>query len=330
MFSLFRSPPLPADPFPPQATEQDIRACFRLLLGRQPNPEEWRGHSGHAGNPLDSVVSLYLTSHEFNARGLLRPQIDPSIKRVECGEFHIFYDENDIAVGRQVAGGSYEPDVAAVTRRHVLPDMSIIDIGANIGYFSLLAGSLVGPDGHVLAIEPNPRNARMLEASRRSNGYGQIVVCQVAAGRDIGLLVLNTTHSNGTTSDATGGVEALLNAETVASLPLDSLTERPVHFIKVDVEGAEYNALLGCRRLIERDHPVIITEFSPDMMSSISHITGPEYFNWLMGFGYVISVIEPDGSTNIVDVNGVMQAYGIRGTDHIDLLAIPDPDNARS
>jgi FkbM family methyltransferase len=324
MFPLFRTKVAPpAKDFPPEATEQDILACFRLLLGRPPNPEEWRGHAGHAGNLLESVVSLYLTSHEFAARGLFRPQLDPRIKRAEGPGFHIFVDENDLAVGRQVAHGVYEPDVAAVMRRYILPGMSIIDIGANIGYFSLLAATVVGAQGHVLAVEPNPRNARMLEASSRSNGFNQILVLQIAAGRDTGLLVLNTTHSNGTTSDAPPDLAKLLSAETVACFPLDLVVRQPVQLIKVDVEGAEYNALLGCRRLIARDHPVIVTEFSPGMLSGVSHITGPDYLRWLTECGYVVSVIEADGSTHPADVDGVMQAYARRGSDHINLVALP-------
>ena len=329
MFSLFRqktaSRPVA---FPPDATEQDIHACFRLLLGRLPNPEEWRGHSSHAGNPLASVVSLYLTSREFATRGLMKPPRDPQIKRVECSGFHIFIDDNDIAVGRQVAGGNYEPDVTSVVRRFLRPGMSVVDIGANIGYFALLAASIVGSEGHVLAVEPNPRNARMLEASRRSNGFGQISICQIAAGREIGLLVLNTTHSNGTTSAASDDMNELLNAETVASLPLDSLVTsgRRVDFIKVDVEGAEYNALYGCRRIIEADRPIIVTEFSPGMMGSISNISGTDYLCWLAERGYRLSVIEPDGSTNQADVEAVMNAYISRNSDHIDLLATPGPN----
>lgn len=326
MFSLFRRKTASRpENFPPDATEQDILACFRLLLGRLPNPEEWRGHSSHAGNPLDSVVSLYLTSLEFSTRGLTKPARNPQIKRVECSGFHIFIDDNDIAVGRQVAGGNYEPDVTSVVRRFLRPSMSVVDIGANIGYFALLAASIVGTDGHVLAVEPNSRNVRMLEASRRSNGFGQISICQIAAGRDLGLLVLNTTHSNGTTSAASGDINELLNAETVASLPLDSLvpSDRRVDLIKVDVEGAEYNALFGCQRIIEADHPIIITEFSPGMMRSISNISGPDYLRWLAECGYGLSVIEPDGSTNAADVEGVMNAYVSRNSDHIDLLATP-------
>src|SRR5437763_1214106 len=53
------------------ATHEDIYYCFRLLLGRVPNAEEWPGHSSRAGEDLGNVVSSYLTSREFAARGLL-------------------------------------------------------------------------------------------------------------------------------------------------------------------------------------------------------------------------------------------------------------------
>lgn len=337
MFQLFRRKPFPAepstppvpelapDPFPATATEADILACFRLLLGRPPNPEEWRGHSSHAGAPLDTIVSLYLTSREFAQRGMMKPAIDPRVRLIECDGFLLYIDEQDVAVGLQVMRGSFEPDVTKVFRQRLKPGMSVIDIGANIGYFAMLSASLVGVGGHVLAVEPNPRNARMLEASRRANGFDQISVCQTAAGRALDLLVLNTTHSNGTTSAANGAVEHLLDAETVACLPLDSLVarERRVDFIKVDVEGAEYNALLGCKGIVERDHPMIVSEFSPGMMGSISNISGPDYLRWLTGCGYNLNVIQPDGSLQAANtVQDVMDLYIARNVDHIDLLAL--------
>ena len=68
--------PLPFEPEHPDergllATSEDIRACFRLILGREPSAEEWPGHSSHAGTPLEAVVHGYLTSLEFQRRNLL-------------------------------------------------------------------------------------------------------------------------------------------------------------------------------------------------------------------------------------------------------------------
>lgn len=309
------------------ATVEDIYFCFRLILGRPPNPEEWQGHSTQVGNDLARVVAGYTNSLEFARRDIAHPGHQGNISLTQQDGFQIYAAEDDAAVGRHIAAGAYEPDVTAVFRRSLRPGMSVIDIGANIGFFAMLSASLVGQSGRVLAVEPNPRNARMLEASRRANGFDHLTLCQVAAGRETGILVLNTSHSNGTTSSASDNLERLLSAETVACVKIDALVDPDtrVDFIKVDVEGAEYNALLGCHRIMEKCRPVIVTEFSPDMIGSISGISGPDYLRWLISMGYDLAVIQPDGSAQPMagDFNAVMNAYGVRGTDHIDILATP-------
>lgn len=310
----------------PAATREDIAACFRLLLGREPNPEEGAGHMAQAGQPLAGVVAGYLNSLEYARRGLMQAELGaPSLAQRD--RFALYAREADEAVGRHVLHGAYEPEVDAAFRAALRPGMGVIDLGANIGYFTMLAASLVGPGGFVLAVEPNPDNASLLEASRRHNGFEQVRVAQLAAGRKIGLLALNTSHSNGTTSEAGGDAAALLRARTVACVPVCMLLdkERRIDLIKVDVEGAEYNALLGAESLLRRDRPVIISEFSPDLMPGISGIDGPGYLGWLYGLGYGIAVLHPDRGPEHTgqDAGAVMAAYARRGTDHIDLLAKP-------
>lgn len=312
----------------PITTEHDIRMCFRLLLGRNPNPEEWAGHSAQAGQDLAQVVAGYTNSLEFARRTPARPDAAPAIAQRDG--YRLYASPADIQIGRHVLDGVYEPEIEALFRAIVRPGMAIIDIGANIGVFTMLSAHLAGPTGAVLAIEPNPDNARMIEASRRLNGFDHVTVAQAGAGRALGLLVLNTTHSNGTTSDPGDDLAQLLQSRTVACLPVDTLVStmwpgRPVALIKVDVEGAEYNALLGAQATIARDHPTIITEFSPTFMPGISGVSGPEYLQWLHAQGYEIAIIDPDGPPIPAgqDPNRVMQAFEARNKDHIDLLATP-------
>ncbi len=313
-------------PYDPLADADDIFYCFRLLLGRSPNPEEWRGHASRVGEKLDSVVASYAGSLEFSRRGLTAQDHMGGITLAELPGFRIYVAADDAAVGRHVRDDNYERDVTAVFRRLLAPGMGVLDIGANIGYFAMLSASLVGGAGHVLAIEPNPRNARMLEASRRANGFTQVTLSQTAAGPNTGLLVLHRSHSNGTTSTLPEGVAVLLDAETVPCVRPDALVspDRRIDLIKVDVEGAEYQALLGCAGIIARDRPTIISEFSPDLMEGISGIDGRGYLKWLTGLGYELSVVEPDGSLHVArNTEDVMAAYQQRGTDHIDIVAQP-------
>lgn len=306
------------------ATEADILACFRLLLGREPNPEERAGHLARVGEPLAAVVSSYVNSLEFARRRLQDPTAAlPQI--AERDGFRLFASPDDLAVGQSVLAGGYEPEVEAVFRATLRPGMRALDVGANIGFFTMLAASLVGSKGHVLAFEPNPRNARMAEASRRMNGFEHVTVMQAGAGRVPGLLALNTSFSNGTTSAL--DTDAVLGAETVACLPIDrlALPGGRIDLIKIDVEGAEFNALVGAEGLIRRDRPLIVFEFGPGQLPGISGVSGEELLRWLLDRNYALEVVEREGppTPHGRDWQAVLDAYVARGTDHIDVIARP-------
>jgi FkbM family methyltransferase len=307
------------------ATHEDIFYCFRLLLGRSPNPEEWPGHSSRAGEDLENVVASYVTSREFAERGLLNKTYSDTVELVRLPRFSLFVSNDDLAVGHHVVGGSYEPGIAAILDRYVKPGMSVVDIGANIGYLTMLLASLVEASGLVVAVEPNPENIKLLEASRRVNGFGQVLVMQAAAGRQTGVLALNVSHSNGTTGELPYNLDAILASRPVPCFALDTILPGNSHFdfVKIDTEGAELNALIGLSETIDRDRPVIVSEFSPGMLPGISHCSGPEYLRFLIAKGYRIGVIEQDGSESSFgnDVDGVMGAYSHSGVDHIDIIA---------
>lgn len=313
--------------FSPRATEADIYHCFRLLLGRLPNREEWPGHTMRIGEPLEQVVTSYASSLEFSRRGLHRSQALGGVELAELSRFRIYTQTDDAAVGRYVRDDNYETDVTAVFRHVLRPGSNVLDLGANIGYFTMLSAELVGPTGSVIAVEPNPTNARLIEASRRANGFSQVTVIQVAAGPAPGLLVLHRAHSNGTTSAPPDEVTALFDSETVGCVRADTLVPegRRIDLIKVDVEGAEYLALSGCSGIIERDRPAIVTEFSPSLMPGISGISGRAYLDWLIGRGYRLRIVMPDGSLRTAEPDAIMAEHAARGTDHLDLLAEPLP-----
>jgi FkbM family methyltransferase len=280
------------------------------------------------GEDLENVVSSYVTSQEFAARGLLKKTYQEKVELAHFPGFSVFASIDDLAVGNHVLiGRSYDPGVAAVLNRRVKPGMAVVDIGANIGYLTMLLASLVRKSGLVVAVEPNPENIKLLEASRRVNGFDQVLVIQAAAGRHTTLLALNVSYSNGTTTELPTDLDAIFASRPVPCFALDDILpkDRRIHLVKIDTEGAELNAVIGLSGTIERDRPVIISEFTPGILPGISHCSGPEYLRFLAAKGYRIGVIEKDGSENGFedDVDGVMAAYSRSGVDHIDIIATP-------
>lgn len=315
------------DPTSPHATEADIMACFRLLLGRQPSPDERRAHLARAGADLRDIVKSFLVSEEFARRELLADQYQNTVEVVTEDGFDILVWPEEPTICASIKAKTYEPHTVAAFRRMLRPGMSVVDIGANVGFLTLTAAALVGPTGSVVAVEPNPMNVKLMEASRRLNGFAHVRVLPVAAGREVGLLALRTDGSNGTAVQLTGDYASPLGATMVPVVNLEAALgdhgNDRVDFIKVDVEGAEGAALAGLERIIDRDHPAIVSEFSPDAMPMLSGMTGREYLESFVRRGYKLSVLRKDGQVTDCgsDIEGVMLAFAEIGEDHIDILA---------
>lgn len=305
----------------------DIAAAFRLLLGRNPGGElEWRGHLNELDGSLDEVVRAYLGSLEFSRRDLLQQIVPQSIEVASIEGFEMYAARDDKAVGAHVLFGAYEPEVTKVFRDCLRPGMNVIDVGANIGYFTFLSASVVGADGLVTAVEANPDNARLIEGSRRLNRFGNVRLANVAVGRELGLLSLNTDFTNGVTAIMERERD-LWNSRIVPCVPLIHLLppERPVDLIKIDIEGAEHEALLSIEGILKRDRPIVISEFAPEAIASISRVSGESYLGFLVNCGLELAIIRKDGGPRrfATDIAGVMAAWRDSGRDHIDILATP-------
>ena len=307
------------------ATVEDIAYCFRLLLGRAPSAEEWTGHVAHSGQPLAALVGHYVDSREFAAlhrNRALRPPV-----RTEIDGIVVFSSEDDLAVGRLVAAGTWEPGVAATFRRLLRPGMTVLDLGANIGFFTMLAARLVGPIGLVTAVEPNLGNVRLLEASRRANGFDHVTVVPCAVAARPGMLVLESAYSNGITHPVgERDFAALTEAVLVPCVPVEAVlpTGRRLDFIKIDIEGAEHVALAGCAEILRRDRPIIVTEFSPGLLASNSGVAAIDYLRLLQSLGYALAVIGDDGGASGATPEALLAQFEAEDGERIDLLCTPE------
>lgn len=310
-------------PHDTNATLDDLFYCFRLVLGRIPSAAELAMHKWRVGQRLEDVVATFLRSQEFDGRNLLGSKSLDDARIATLNGFSIFYQTGDIDAGVAISQGVYEPEIEALFRRIVGPGMTVVDVGANIGFYTMLAASLVGPAGRVVAIEPNPVNVKLIEASRRENGFQNVEVHAVAANDTQGALVLNTSYSNGSVHGLSDNLASLFRSELVYGAQLDRLLELDrLDFLKIDVEGAEHRALSGFKETLKRFRPTIVTEFSPAVLPN----EGRDYLSFLFELGYRVGVVQPSGAVDDkgVDREAVVQAWRDRGIDHIDLLATPE------
>ena len=179
--------------------------------------------------------------------------------------------------------GEWEPLETGLIAKILKPGDVFVDVGANIGYFTLLASRRVGPEGRVIAVEANPRTFKLLEANVRLNGCANVTLHHVAAGEAAGLATLferEAGNSGGDQVDFTGDGK-------IAVERLDALVgEQRVRLIKLDIEGAEAKALRGASGLLERaDAPDLVFEFTPKFLSGMGD-DPRELIGFLQAIGY--------------------------------------------
>jgi FkbM family methyltransferase len=317
-----------APPARPTATEDDVYFCYRLLLGREPDPDGWNTYVADArgGMTVEAMVSSFLSSPEFMSRNMHGSGDEPRL--VELEGFRMYASPSDWAVGQTILRDrAYEPHVTRAVRSVLRPGMVFVDVGANIGYFSLLSAAAVGPTGRVFAFEPSPRNCAMLHFSAAANGFRNIEIHPFAVFESAQLLVYDTQGSNGIVSDLTDDARILAYREVARACTLDGVlgVAGRVDAIKLDIEGAEYCALRGAQGVLRRHRPVLFTEFSPGGLRNVSKVSGTEYLQLLIDAGYALWVLRDDGQPIecSTDVDRVLRLCEARRASHIDLLARP-------
>lgn len=163
------------------------------------------------------------------------------------------------------ADGTNELPVQEVVRDSLAPGGVFYDVGANVGFFGLIAARIVGPAGAVYAFEPLPHVAAEARANAERNGLANVEVVEVAAGdRDGTASLVVTRHPGGATlSQADVGGDAV-GRVAVRTVRLDDLVAariiRPPDAVKIDVEGVELEVIDGLRRTIAARRPVIVCE----------------------------------------------------------------------
>ena len=109
--------------------------------------------------------------------------VEEDAVRCTVGGVELLCDAADAAVTPGLLSGHYEAHLSAVFEKYCTSGMTVVDVGANLGYYSLLASRLVGPTGRVVALEPNSENCRLLLSSLRLNDITNVQLLPVAADR---------------------------------------------------------------------------------------------------------------------------------------------------
>jgi FkbM family methyltransferase len=275
-------------------TKEHVIWAYRLLLDRDPESDAVIAEKLQLENTKD-LRRNFMLSPEFGAKN---PELtlfhESHIVITElANKLRIFVDLSDTAIGWNVIRGLYEKAELDFVRRTVKPGQNVVDIGANIGIFTLTMASLVGPAGKVYAFEPLETEAMLLAQSLAENGFNDRVVLERAAASNQNgtaqlISAAETINAGGAYLNLTG--EPLPAGHRISETELITLDtyplRRPVSFIKIDIEGAEPLALRGARRLLQEDRPVILSELHPAQLMKVAGCTPAEFIAELERLNY--------------------------------------------
>lgn len=189
------------------------------------------------------------------------------------GQLLMYVDTRDRSLAPHLLSrGYWEMWVTQAIAAYVKPGMSCIDVGANCGYFTLLLAELVGERGFVEAFEPQPRLASLLKQSIAVNGFGKQTLVTEAAVGDLDRSAMLTEHASLMGSASLNGLAeptAEVSTREVNLVTLDRVgygapLQRPIDFVKIDVQGYELRVLRGMKELIVGSPKIAIAmEFTP-------------------------------------------------------------------
>ena len=227
-------------------------------------------------------------------------------------------------------GGDYEPHATSYISCILKEGDTFVDIGANMGYFTMIGSKLVGKSGKVLAFEPLTINMKFLEQNLKLNNLDtdSNVACfqygiwnedtykEVNFNRNLGITHITSPDCPGYHQD---------QKETIHCIPFDSFNEQDlgkIKLIKMDVEGAEPFALMGMRRTIEEHRPIMVIELNRDCLRKYFKVDSDSIWNQLKELGYEIyTFFENKPITKMLtleQLNSVCPA-----NNYIDLIALP-------
>lgn len=212
--------------------------------------------------------------------------------------YAMYVDTTDLSMTPQLMmQGQWEPAVTNFLLGVVRPGMTVVDIGAGFGYFSVLAGAHVGPDGTVEAIEADPRNHEILRLNVEANGLSGVVHTHQRAVLNVKRqMELRRNPSLVAQHSLFAGEKSHPENTWVQAGPLDEIVKGNVDLMKIDAPGSEPYIFEGMPGVLQRNpHLQIVLEFSAPILKQAG-ADAQGFLRKLKELGFKISVINSLGN----------------------------------
>ncbi len=251
----------------------------------------------------------------------------PDSVKIEEGE--VFLDKYDVGSSGALAFGAHDPFEVELFRKDVRPGMTVVDMGANIGYYTVIAAGRVGPTGRVFAYEPEEKNFAILEKNIAKNGFSWATAVKLALSDRAGARTLFLADAHSGLHSFANNRHQLGEAE-VACDTLDSSLKRQgspkVDIIKMDIEGAEILAIDGMRETLAANRNLVLfSEFNPKAIQGLSR-SPIELLEKLRDQGLSLSVIDEDKRELVPlppsDFEKFVKSFPAKGDDFKNIRAV--------
>lgn len=205
--------------------------------------------------------------------------------------------------------GIWEASVTRAFRNLLRSGMVVVDLGANVGYYTLLAAEIVGRTGRVFAFEPDPFCFGLLQKNVAINRCANVITVNKAVSdrRGMGWLFVEEKNKGGHMLRASGEAGRSIPVE-VTSLDdyfRDGATR--IHLIKIDIQGAEMAALRGMKKIIEANEDLaVLVEFWPAGIERFGDAPA-DFVRLLLEYGFRLHGIRPDeGGLECIDASALL------------------------
>ncbi|MFN4133512.1 MAG: FkbM family methyltransferase, partial [Candidatus Hadarchaeales archaeon] len=213
----------------------------------------------------------------------------------------------------------YEPITTKVVKREIKKGDVVLDIGAHIGYYTLIFAKNVGNSGKVYAFEPEPHNFQLLLKNVEYNGYTNVVALQKAVSNKTGKirLYLSDDYSVDHSIFSSSGRGKFIEVDSI-SLD-DYFKNQKVDFIKMDIQGGEGLAFEGMKSLLNRNRTIkILFEFWPAALQE-SGTDHAQLLKWLLkrGFKFMYEINEKKKKITQIKLDKFLKMYPLESASNI-------------
>ena len=287
----------------------------------------------HLLNHLKSLV--YQKSPRFIFQYLTHS--GDAIAHLSTYGFSMILNLDDYAISRPILiKGKYEQHVTKVLLEYLTPNIHFLDIGANLGYYSLLVANQC-PEAKIYSFEPDVKNFHLFKSSIIYNKFEEIIQAYpLAIGDENQTIIISNLGNQGNsgarfTAKTKQDLIPHIHGENpefqeISAVSLDTfLPNITVDVLKIDIEGYEPFAIRGMMQLLKKNRPIIFAEFAPHNLKILGKTEPKDFLQLFTALDYTINVIDRQG--NVIsyhqNIDDLINYFETLQTHHIDILLLP-------